>query len=153
MAMITRRPRAQVPTIAGWDPFRMMRELMQIAPERELEGMGGDFVPEFEVKETDQGFVIRGDVPGVKQDDLDIDVSGNNLTVSGKREEESREENEKYYRYERSYGSFSRTFPMPESADLEHATADLSGGVLTVSMPKKTESKGRKISLSSQAKA
>lgn len=76
---------------------------------------------------------------GVRDEDLEISLTGNRLTVSGKREEEHRQEDERYYAYERSYGSFSRSFTLPEGGDVEHAQADMSNGVLTVTIPKKPE--------------
>jgi len=83
--------------------------------------------------------------PGVREEDLDISLTGNRLTVSGKREEEHREEDDRYYAYERSYGSFSRSFTLPEGGDVDHARADLSNGVLTVTLPKRPEVQPKKI--------
>jgi HSP20 family protein len=147
MAMLTRRPGFTAP-ITAFDPFRMMREFMRTGVDGDLEEVGGDFVPEFEMKEKDDAFVLKGDVPGVKEGDIDISCAGQSLTVSGKREEEAREEGERYYRYERSFGSFSRTFTLPETADLDKASASLDAGVLTVTMPKRESAKARKISVS-----
>ena len=147
MAMLTRRPRLTAP-VPALDPFRMMREFMRAGADGDLEEMGGEFVPEFEMKETDDSFVLKGDVPGVTEGDIDISCSGQSLTVSGKREEEAREEGDRYYRYERSFGSFSRTFSLPDTADLDKASASLDAGVLTVTMPKRESAKARKISVS-----
>ena len=147
MAMLTRRPRITAP-VPAWDPFRMMREFVRAGADGDLEEVGGEFVPEFEMKETDDAFLLKGDVPGVKEDDIEISCSGQSLSVSGKREEEAREEGERYYRYERSFGSFSRTFTLPETADLDNASASLDSGVLTVTMPKRESAKARKISVS-----
>lgn len=147
MAMLTRRPRITAP-VPAWDPFRMMREFVRAGADGDLEEVGGEFIPEFEMKETDDAFLLKGDVPGVKEDDIEISCSGQSLSVSGKREEEAREEGERYYRYERSFGSFSRTFTLPETADLDNASASLDSGVLTVTMPKRESAKARKISVS-----
>jgi HSP20 family protein len=97
------------------------------------------------VKETKDAYVFKADLPGIREEDLDISLTGNRLTVSGKREEEKREEDDRFYAYERSYGSFSRSFTLPEGIDVEHAQADLNDGVLTVSVPKKPEVKPKKI--------
>lgn len=154
MAMLTRRPRTTLPSAAGLDPFRVMREFMRMEPGGDdLEEIGGEFVPSFEMKETPDAFVLRGDVPGVRDEDLDISISGQTLTVSGKREEEAKDESERYYRYERSYGTFARSFALPDTADLENASANLEGGVLSVTMPKRESAKARKIEISKTASA
>ncbi len=130
------------------DPFEMMRDLMRWDPFAELGGGRGTelaFAPSFEVKETKDAYVFKADLPGIKESDLDISLTANRLTVSGKREEEQRSEEERFYTYERSYGTFSRSFTLPEGVDLDHADADLSNGVLTVSIAKKPEVKPKKI--------
>ena len=130
------------------DPFELMRDLMRWDPFAELGAAGGaelGFIPSFEVKETKDAYLFKADLPGVKEQDLEISLTGNRLTVSGKREEEHRQEEDRYYAYERSYGSFSRSFTLPQGGDVEHANADLSNGVLTVTVPKKPEVQPRKI--------
>jgi HSP20 family protein len=138
----------QVPT---WDPFRMMDALLRWDPFRDLgsgwSGQGAAFLPRFDVKETKDGYLFRADLPGVKESDLDISVSGNMLTISGKREEEHREEGEQYYASERSYGEFSRGFSLPEGADLDSVKADLKDGVLTVHLAKKPEVQPKRITI------
>jgi len=124
----------------NWDPFA---EMIPSTPE--LQG----FVPRFEVKETKDVYVFRADLPGVEEKDIELTMTGNRLTISGKREAEAHKEDETWYAYERSYGTFSRTFTLPEGADLEHSEAELKSGVLTVSVPKKPEHQPKKISLKS----
>lgn len=136
-----------------WDPFRQMRELMSWDPFEELarrrareeEGIG--FTPAFEVKETKDAFEFKGDLPGVKEDDLDIAITGNRLTVSGSRQEEHKEETDTYYAYERSYGSFSRSFTLPENVNTDDVHAELKNGVLSIYVPKREGSVSRKIPL------
>ena len=130
------------------DPFEIMNELMHWDPFRELGVVGGRtvaFVPSFEVKETKDGYVFKADLPGIKEKDLDISLTGTRLTVSGKREEEQKTEEERYFTYERSYGSFSRSFTLPEGVDSENVQAELKDGVLTLNLAKKPEVKARKI--------
>ena len=91
--------------------------------------------------------MFTADLPGVKEKDLDLSLTGNRLTVSGKREEEKKEEDERWFTYERSYGAFSRSFTLPDGVDTEHVGAELKEGVLRVSIPKKPELKPRKIEL------
>lgn len=86
-------------------------------------------------------------MPGVKESDLELSLTGNRLTISGKREEEKKEQDERWYAYERSYGSFSRTFTLPQGVDSERVGAELKDGVLRVSIPKKPEMKPKKIEL------
>ena len=135
-----------------WDPFRVMREMLRWEP---LQGMGrsfggGVFAPDFEVLERGDSFLIKADLPGVQEKDLEISCTGNRVTVSGHREEEKRTEGETYYTSERSYGGFSRSFMLPESADLDHAAASFKDGVLELTIPKKAEEKAKKIPVSGQ---
>ena len=91
------------------------------------------------MKENKDGYVFRADLPGVREDDLDISLTGNRLTISGKREQEKHEQGDTYYANERSYGSFSRAFTLPDGTDAENVRADLKNGVLQVTVPKKPE--------------
>ena len=128
------------------DPYSLARELFNWDP-----FFGGRpasaFAPAFEVKETGDSFVLRADVPGVEEKDLDIAVHNGTLTVSGSRQSEERKEGESYALYERQYGSFSRSFALPDIADGERIDASLTNGVLTLTVAKKTEAKPRKIQL------
>ncbi len=105
------------------------------------------FTPSFEVLERDDSYLLRADLPGVKEEDLDVSLHKNVLTISGMRQSEERKEGETYYLYERSYGNFTRSFSLPEAADGERIEANLKDGVLNVSIGKKAESKPKKISL------
>jgi HSP20 family protein len=135
----------------GWDPFRLMREMMGWDPFRALDygGSAGlsSFMPQFEVKETGDGYVIKADLPGVEEKDVDISLTGNRLTISGRREAEKEDEASTYYMYERSFGTFARSFTLPEGIDGDNVEADLKNGVLTVQLSKRPEVKPRKISV------
>ena len=143
--------RAYEPFPARWDPFHMMRDFMNWDPFVEmtpsLPAITRAFSPSFDVKETKDSYIFSADLPGIDEDDLDISLSGNRLTVSGKREEEARNEDDSYYAYERSYGSFTRSFTLPDGVNLDDVKADLKSGVLTLSVPKSAEHQARKISL------
>jgi len=106
---------------------------------------GPEFVPRFDVKEVKDAYIIKADLPGVKEDELDISLNGNLLTISGKRDEDHREEGEAYFAMERSHGGFARSFTVPESVDGNSVTADLKTGVLTVRIPKKPEAQPKRI--------
>lgn len=122
--------------LLAWDPF--------YAQGRERPT---PFSPAFEVKETADTFVLKADLPGVKEADLDINVHQNVLTVSGQRAAEERKEGESYALYERQFGSFSRSFALSEIADGDRISAKLEDGVLTLTIAKKAEAKPRKIAI------
>ena len=128
------------------DPFALARELFSWDP-----FFGGRptsaFAPAFEVKETTDSFVVKADLPGVEEKDLDIALHNGVLTVNGSRSSEERKEGESYALYERQYGSFSRAFALPDIADGERIDAKLANGVLHLTIPKKAEAKPRKIEL------
>jgi len=129
------------------DPFQMARDLLSWDPFFAGTRQASAFVPAFEVKETSEAFVLKGDLPGVAETDLDIAVHNNVLTVSGSRQAEERKEGESFALYERQYGSFSRSFSLPDTADGERVEAKLDAGVLTLTIWKKAEAKPRKIAL------
>lgn len=138
------------------EPFRALRELMAWDPFREMQMLSaplpGVFAPSFEVKETKDGFVFKADIPGVKESDVDVTLTGNRLAISGKRHSEHEDKTDTYYAYERSYGDFSRTFTLPDGIDGKSMAADLKDGVLTVSVAKTPEASTRKIPIQTQAK-
>lgn len=134
------------------DPLDTMRDLLRWDPFVAISPMGGGgeaFMPSFEVKERKDAYVFKADLPGVKEEDVDVSLTGSRLTISGKRDAETKEENERYYAYERSYGTFSRTFTLPEGVDGDHVQADLKNGVLAVVLPKRMEMQPKKIALGS----
>jgi HSP20 family protein len=135
------------PQVARYrDPFSMARELLSWDPF--FSGRPASaFAPAFEVKETNDAFVLKADLPGVAESDLDIAVHNNVLSVSGSRQAEERREGESYALYERQFGSFSRSFALPDMADGDRIEAKLDRGVLTLTIGKKAEAKPRKIAL------
>lgn len=126
----------------GWDPFREMEPFFTTPMLAEEQ-----FMPAFDIKETRDGFHFQADVPGVKEGDIQIQANGNRLTISGKRESEEKKQTDTYYAYERSYGSFSRSFTLPDGADVQKAQADLKDGVLSVIVPKKPEQQPKNIEI------
>ena len=147
--LLTRDRAAQTPVL---EPFRMMRDLMRWDPFREAAWpteMATTFMPSFEVKETPTAYVFKADLPGIKEDDLDIQLTGNRLTIGGKRETEKKEDNETWHLYERSYGSFSRSFTLPEEISANKVDAHLVNGVLTLTVMKNPEAQPQKIRVKS----
>jgi HSP20 family protein len=160
MANLIRRREAEPSAPERFDPFRAVRDLLRWDPFgremfrwdpfAEIEPMLGRgtavFMPDVEVRETPDAFVFKADLPGIKDEDVDIAISGNRITLSGKREAEERREDERYYAYERSYGSFSRTFTLPEGiVDIDKTDAALENGVLTIQVPKREATQSRRI--------
>ena len=129
------------------DPFALARDIFSWEPMHA--GRAGSFLPSFEVKETTEAFVVRGDVPGVSEKDLDISVHNSVLTISGKRTSEERKEGESFLVYERQFGSFSRSFSLPDTADGDRIEAKLEAGILTLSIGKKVEAKPKRIAIKS----
>ena len=132
------------------DPFRSMRDLLRWDPFQEMTplwkaDLQQTFSPAFEVKEANDSYLFKADVPGVKEADIDVTITGSRLSISGQRNEEQEENGETYYSCERKYGSFTRTYTLPEGADWEHVHADLKGGVLTVAVPKLPEIQPKKV--------
>jgi HSP20 family protein len=150
MANIIRRNENVMPEV-GWEPLRVMRDLIGWDPFAEmlpsLTRQMPVFAPMFEVKETKDAYVFKADMPRVREEDLDITLTGTRLTVSGKREAEERREDERFYAYERSYGSFTRSFTLPEGVNTESVDAALDNGVLTVHIARMPEHQPKKISL------
>lgn len=141
-----------------WDPFESFRSLWAMDPfttlERAVEGRRPqvEFSPSFDIIERDEAFVLKADLPGVREEDLDVSVMGNQLTVSGSRHAEERKEGENLYMYERSYGDFSRTFTLPNQVSTDEIEAKLEHGELTINVPKRAEAKPRKIPLGERIK-
>ncbi len=135
------------------DPFQLMRDML-VEPFRALTGWRGRELawnPSFEIRETDDAFVFRADIPGLSPRDLEISLIGNQLTVSGTREQDQQQDEGRYHTYERAYGSFTRVFALPNSVDTGNIRAELDNGVLTLSIPKKPGSapQRRKIEVAS----
>jgi HSP20 family protein len=125
------------------------RGLLGSQPGRSMSRMASDmWMPQIETTRRGDRFVVRADVPGVKKEDLQIDVEDGVLTLSGERREENTEERDGFYRSERSYGRFHRAIPLPEGADPEGCEATFRDGVLEVSLSlPKNEQKSRRIEI------
>lgn len=141
-----------------FDPYRAMRSLLNWDPFQELtprlwRDESAAFVPAFDVKESKDAYEFSADLPGFREQDVDINVSGNRLTISGEREAERSEESDTFFCSERSYGSFTRTFTLPDDVDTEQVKAELSDGVLNVHIPKAEERQAKRIPVSASGKS
>ena len=102
------------------------------------------WTPPADIFERDDNLVIRVEVPGVSEKDIDVKLEGNVLTLKGERKRET-DDHSKYYLTENSYGTFSRSITLPETADSEHIKADYKNGVLTIMISQRPEAKPRSI--------
>jgi HSP20 family protein len=127
-----------------WDPLR------DLGPELEVRSA---FCPSFDIRETADAYVFEADLPGLKDGDLDINLTGNRLTISGKRETPGSRETGNYFAMERSYGSFARSFNLPDGVDGDHIQANLADGVLTLSLAKVPEVQPKKITVGMAGRA
>jgi HSP20 family protein len=109
------------------------------------QSMVATWSPLVDVFEDGEGITLKAELPEVDVKDVDIQVEGNTLTLKGERKLENEEKRDGYHRIERTYGSFSRTFTLPSTVDVEHITAQSKDGVLRLFLPKKAETKPRQI--------
>jgi HSP20 family protein len=139
--------------IVRWEP---MRELTGLQSDVNrlfnsfFEGSDGGarrWTPAVDLIETDRHLVLKADLPGLSEEDVQIEVADNVLTISGERKAESEERKEGYYRLERAFGSFSRSLTLPEGADADKIEANFDNGVLEVKVPKPEEVKPRRVSI------
>jgi len=107
-----------------------------------------DWLPPVDIKETDEGYVFYMDVPGMKPEDLDVELHEGVLSIRGSRTEEKKEEGKGYVRTERRQGSFSRQFRVPTNVQAEALKAEVKDGVLTIEVPKGAEQGARKVTVS-----
>jgi HSP20 family protein len=149
-------------SLARWDPFRELQNLeheMNRLFRRQLSGAShseqdltaSQFAPPVDVYEDDTKLSIKMDVPGINAKDLDIRVDGNLLTVSGERKFETEEKKENFRRVEREYGSFSRSFTLPASADTDKISANFENGTLRIDIARRADSRTKQVKVSEES--
>jgi HSP20 family protein len=147
-------------TIVRWEPLREvsslqteMNRLFNTMFESPTVGNGGSrrWSPAMDLLETEDHFVLRADLPGLREEDVAIELEDNVLTVSGERKADHEENGEGFYRVERAFGSFSRSLTLPRGIDAEAVNAGFTNGVLEVRIPKPEQRKPRKIAISTSA--
>jgi HSP20 family protein len=141
--------------IIRWDPFSdlvTLREKMNRLFEETFTGRGekkdlvsGTWSPSVDIYETENALVLSAEVPGMKEDEIEIKIEDNTLILQGERKFEKETKEENYHRIERSYGSFYRSFTLPNSIDQDKIQAVHENGVLKITMPKKPELKPKKV--------
>jgi|SRR5208283_997330 len=141
--------------LTRWDPFRefvtiqdRMNRLFRdsYAPEGQDQSLTSTaFAPPVDVYEDEHNVTLKIEVPGIDEKDIDVRIENNTLTVHGERKFEKEEKEENYRRVERQYGSFTRTFTLPNTVDQESVKADYDKGVLKITLAKKAEAKPKQI--------
>jgi HSP20 family protein len=144
-------------SIVRYDPFRDLRTLQEevnrlfssnLTRGFGEEGIGrGAWNPSVDIYENKDQIVLEAELPGMKQEEFDLSIENSVITLRGERKFEKTEENDNYHRVERSYGSFTRSFTLPQTVSAEGATAEYSNGVLRVTLPKREETKARRIEI------
>jgi HSP20 family protein len=141
--------------ITRWDPFRevvalqnRVNSLFRDLNEGESPLTTASFVPAVDVYEDEKKVMLKLEVPGIDEKDLDVSVENNVLTVKGERKFEKEEKEENFHRIERRYGSFYRAFTLPSTVDTEHVQASYSAGVLKLELLKKPEAQPKQIKIS-----
>jgi HSP20 family protein len=138
--------------ITRWDPFRevaslqnRVNSLFRDFNEGESALTTASFVPAVDIYEDAQKVVLKLEVPGIEEKDLDVRVENHTLTVKGERKLEKEEKEENFHRIERRYGSFFRAFTLPSTVDTENVQANYSTGVLKLELKKKAEAQPKQI--------
>src|SRR5438876_12159199 len=144
--------------LTRWDPFRefsamqdrinRMNRLFResYSPEGPEEALTTtSFAPPVDIYEDEHNIVLKLEVPGIDEQDIDVRIDNNTLTVHGERKVEKEEKEENFRRVERQYGSFTRSFTLPSSVDTGQVSADYNQGVLKIKLAKKAEAKPKQI--------
>jgi len=150
-------------TIVRYDPFRDLRTLQEEVNRLfstnltrafgDDEGIGrGAWSPSVDIFENKDQIVLEAELPGMKQEDFDLSIENNVITLRGERRFEKTQETDNYHRVERSYGAFTRSFTLPQTVSGEGATAEYNNGVLRVTLPKREEAKPRRIQVTAAGK-
>lgn len=144
--------------IVRWDPWttlpslqdrinRIFEEAFPRGTAKDSEFATTDWRPAVDTYEEGNNIVIKAELPGVKKEDITIDVKDNVLTLKGERSAESEVKEENYYRREQSYGKFFRAFTLPDAVDPSRIEANCKDGVLKISIPKAEKAKTKKIDI------
>lgn len=142
-------------SITRYDPFRDLRSLQEevnrlfstnLTRGFGEEGIGrGAWNPSVDIYENKDQIVLEAELPGMNRGDFELTVENNVITLRGERNFEKKDDTDNYHRVERSYGSFTRSFTLPQTVSAEGATAEYTNGVLRVTLPKREETKARRI--------
>jgi HSP20 family protein len=155
--MLLERWQPRVQSLTRWDPFAEMADLR-----REMDHIFGEFFgrtpssmaateamwsPLVDIHETKDSFLLMAELPGVKQEDVEVSVEGDTLTLKGERKRETEVKEDQYHRIERSYGRFERSILLPSVVDPNRVKATYRDGVLEIQLPKKEEAKPKAVKI------
>lgn len=146
-------------SIVRWDPFRELEEVSErlnrvfgrsslaTSPGEKAGFFSVDWAPSVDIAETAEAFEIKAELPDVRKEDVKVTVENGQLRIAGERKQEKEEKGKKFHRVERSYGSFLRTFALPENVDEAKLTAEYKDGLLHVRLPKSEAAKPKAIAV------
>jgi HSP20 family protein len=147
-------------TISRYDPFRDLRNLQEEVNRLFTGNVGraydegitrGAWTPSVDIYENKEQIVLEAELPGMKREDFELSIESNVITLRGERHFEKRDESDNYHRVERAYGTFTRSFTLPNTVNGEGASADYRNGVLRVTVPKREETKARRIEVKAES--
>lgn len=153
MAVIRWEPTRELSSLQG-EMNRMFNTFFE-APSQAgngANGMANRWIPPMDLVEEDEHYVLRADLPGMKEENVNIELENNVLSISGERQHESTKEGKGFYRMERSSGAFSRSLTLPEGVDAEAIAAAFQDGVLELRIPKPEQRKPHRVRISPGAK-
>jgi HSP20 family protein len=145
--------------LVKWNPFRELedvsdslnrifgRHTARAEPDREMLAVA-DWMPSVDISETDGAYLVKGEIPGVKKEDVNVTIQDGMLTVQGERKREKEEKGKKFHRVECSYGSFVRSFRVPDDADENKVKAEFKDGMINITLPKSEKAKTKAINVS-----
>ncbi len=144
--------------IIRWDPFRdlmtlrdrmnrLFEDVFTSARGEEKDLISGSWTPAVDIYEDENQLVLTAEVPGIDEKDIEIKLEDNTLSIQGERKMEKETKEENYHRIERAYGSFYRSFTLPNYIDQDKIQAEHENGILKITMPKKPELKPRKVKI------
>jgi len=128
-------------------PFDEMRRMMEdfwMAPFADLGRWSENFIPSVDVKEENDQVVVSAELPGMDQEDIDVEVTQDSVRIAGEKKQEEKKEEKGYYHRETTYGAFERVIDLPTAVDEEKAEAEFSKGVLTIKLPKSEQARSKR---------
>ena len=141
--------------IVRWDPFkdllRLQEEFNKFFEDQLAKRMGSEelasssWIPPVDIYEDENNIVVKADLPGMDQKDIEVKVENNTLIIKGEKKFEDEEKKDNYHRIERFYGTFQRAFTLPDTVDVDKIKASYKNGVLEITIPKKPETKPKQI--------
>jgi HSP20 family protein len=139
-------------SIVRWNPFEnlsfIQKDINKIFDDNFLaKEFSNVWAPGIDVRETGESYQVKADLPGLKADDINVEINKNSLVISGERKAEKEEKETNYYKREISYGSFKRQVTLPQPVDADKITAKYTDGVLQVTVPKSEKAKAKQISI------